>query len=294
MVAAIWSWRPRGVNDEAAAAARRLVAGVRPDTVHRARALLLASSRLFAYATALGLECRPELLFRPSVIERFLAEALRDAPAGRKATMRANLVHLGRHLQPGAFAQRGASLARPAAKAPYRDEEIAAYLALAAAQPTLARQMALSGLISAGAGAGVIGRELAHLSGRDVALYDGICCVAVSGARARLVPVRRALVAPLLGAAAHAGEGYLIGGESAERHNVTSALLSRTAGGSDLPRIESGRLRSTFLAALLASLGVPELFCAAGITDSKSVFDLVRFLEAPSADAVVARLKDIE
>jgi hypothetical protein len=272
--AAICSWEPIGVSKDEACFARAVVTEAAPGSVARARALLLACSRLAAFGASLGLEPVVPQLLRHSVIERFVAEGLCAASASTRRTIRTNPPPLRRHR----------------AKAPYSSGEIAAYLALADAQPTLARQMALSALVCLGAGAGLIGADLRHLRGRDVTTCGEVVVVSVRQGRARVVPVLGRFAPRLMASASYAGDGYLIGGRRAERHNVTATLLERVSGGADLARLQPGRLRASWLAVLIETCALPELCAAAGISDSKAIFDLIRAMPTPSNDDVVARL----
>lgn len=129
------------------------------------------------------------------------------------------------------------------AKAPYKDSEIAAYVALAEAQPTPARAMRLSGLIALGAGAGLMGADLRAVRGSDVMARSGGVVVVVKGRRPRVVPVLARHHERLMTAASFAGEGYVTGGFSARRRNVTSGLVASVAGGTDLAAIDPGLRR---------------------------------------------------
>jgi hypothetical protein len=288
--AAICSWEPIGVSKDEACFARAVVTEAAPGSVARARALLLACSRLAAFGASLGLEPVVPQLLRHSVIERFVAEGLCAASASTRRTIRTNLRFVTRAVAPGLLPPDPPPLRRHRAKAPYSSGEIAAYLALADAQPTLARQMALSALVCLGAGAGLIGADLRHLRGRDVTTCGEVVVVSVRQGRARVVPVLGRFAPRLMASASYAEDGYLIGGRRAERHNVTATLLERVSGGADLARLQPGRLRASWLAVLIETCALPELCAAAGISDSKAIFDLIRAMPTPSNDDVVALL----
>src|SRR2546430_14190885 len=69
-------WKPvRGTPAEAAAFARRVVAGCGPLGRDRAKNLLWAAGKLASYGIGLGLDPVPGVLLHPSVIERFTAHA---------------------------------------------------------------------------------------------------------------------------------------------------------------------------------------------------------------------------
>lgn len=284
-VEAIAAWRPCGVGAGAAAFARAAVSGARPGSRARAKALLWAACRLAEFGEGVGLDPSPEALLRASVIERFVASGCADlAPASRR-TLRTNLRALARsseaHPSPPP-----APLARERAKAPYSEAEIAGFLGAAAAQPTEAARMRAQGLVCLGAGAGLVGSELRHLRGRDVKRRSGGLVVVVGGPRARSVPVLRRFQRPLEGAAAFAGSGYVVGGQDPGRRNLTTKLCAALSGDPALPRLEPGRLRSTWLVECAQAIGLSAFMRAAGIRCSQRLGDLVA--ELPQADEAEA------
>lgn len=170
-------------------------------------------------------------------------------------------------------------LPRERRKAPYSPAEIAGYLALAAAQPTAARQMKAAGLICLDAGAGLAGADLRGVRGSDIACRSGGVVVEVRGRRPRIVPVLARYHGPLLASAAFAGARLVTGGREPARRNVTTPLISSLAGGTGLPRLDTGRLRATWLAGCAERLGLATFMAAAGITCSQRPGDLIAALE---------------
>jgi integrase len=288
----ITAWRPRSVGPEAAGFARQVVAASSPLSPDRARSLLWACSRLAVFGDSVGLQLEAAVLLRPSVIERFVLVGLQGTSPGRRATVRSNLRSVGRAVVPSQFPPDPLAIGRWRAKEPYRAGEIAAYLQLADAQSTLARRMRAGGLICLGAGAGVVGTDLRNVRGQDVHQAAGIIVVEVKGRRARTVPVSDPYAERLVAAACFAGEGFVIGGVSAERHNVTNRLVTRLSGGQDLGRLDVGRLRATWLVNQIGAFGLKELLQAAGVSDSKQIFDLCSNLPAPCLDDVIAAFHD--
>lgn len=279
--AAISGFRPRGVDEKAASFARAVVLAASPTSASRAKALLFAASRLGAFCSSTGLELEPAICLHPSVIERFVA-CVRLGEATRR-TVRSNLRFLARH----ALSHRltpPVPLPRERAKLPYSPAEIASYLCLADAQPTRLRRLRASALICLGAGAGLMGGELRHVRGTDVVCRSGGLLVVVQGRRPRAVPVLPAYHERLLAAAGHFGEHYLVCASNPDRHNVTTPLISSLAGGVDLARLDTGRLRATWLVTCAEQVGLRAFMDAAGITCSQRLGDLVGFL-APSCEA---------
>lgn len=289
VAAAIAAWRPAGVSEQAQAFARLVVSAAAPARVGRARALLFAASRLAAHGERVGLEPRADVLLHASVIERFVVSGTDGVSAATRRTLRTNLRFLARavavHAPPAPVA-----LPRERAKPPYTEAQIAGYLALAAALSTRARRARASALVCLGAGAGLIGSELRHLTGEHVVERSGGLLVIVGGRRPRTVPVRAGFHDRLREAAAFAGPGYLVGGRDAGRKNLTDWLSAVLCADAGLPRLEAGRLRATWLVACAQAIGLRAYMDAAGITCSQRLGDLVARLPAVDEPDTVALL----
>jgi integrase len=281
----IAGWQPTSVTSEAAGFARAVVTRAAPGGRERAKNLLWAAGRLADWAAGLGLELVPEVLFHPSVIERFAGHAPGLTGVTRR-TLRTNLRFLARVVVP-ALAPADAPLPRERAKAPYAPAEIDGYLALAAAQPTAARRMRAAGLICLGAGAGLIRADLRQVRGTDISARSGGVIVTVRGRRPRAVPVLARYHEPLLESAGFAGGQMVTGGTDPGRRNVTTPLITSLAGGTGLPRLDTSRLRATWLRDCAQLLGLATFMHAAGITCSQRLGDLLASLEpATEAEAV--------
>jgi hypothetical protein len=162
--------------------------------------------------------------------------------------------------------------------------EIGGYLALAGAQPTMERRMRAAGLICLGAGAGLIRSDLREVRGSDVARRSGGVVVTVRGARARTVPVLARYHERLLAAAVFAGTGLICGGADPGRWNITNPLVAALDGGGGLPRLDTSRLRATWLRDCGEMLGLATFMHAAGISCSQRLGDLIARLE-PAGEA---------
>jgi hypothetical protein len=287
VAAYIAQWRPSSLSPQAAAFARDMITQVAPEGKERAKNLLWAAGKLADYAIPLGLEPVPEVVLDPSTAERFTRRAPGLSGVARR-TLRTNLRFIGRRVVPQLYPQ-DKPLPRERAKAPYSPAEIAGYLALADAQPTLSRRMRASGLVCLGAGAGLIRADLRAARGTDVTCRSGGVIVAVRGARPRAVPVLARYHGRLLAAAAFAGTGLICGGTDPGRRNITTPLTRSLAGGAGLPRLDTSRLRATWLADVADLLGLATFMHAAGITCSQRLGDLLASLE-PAAEADAVRL----
>ena len=278
----IAGWRPSSVSPQAADFARAVVSHAAPAGRERAKNLLWAAGRLADWAIPLGLELVPQVLLHPSVIERFAAHAPGLTGVTRR-TLRTSLRFLARHVVPQ-LTPADRPLPRERAKAPYAPAEIAGYLALADAQPTAARRMRTAGLVCLGAGAGLIRADLRAVRGSDITRRSGGVIVQVNGRRPRAVPVLARYHQLLLASAKFAGTGLVTGGSDPARRNVTTPLIRALDGGSGLPRLDTSRLRATWLAECAELLGLATFMHAAGITCSQRLGDLLAGL-APGSEA---------
>jgi len=280
-------WRPSSVSPPAAAFARDVVARTAPPGRERAKSLLWAAGKLADYGLGLGLEAVPEVLLHPSTAER-LARCAPGLSGSARRTLRTNLRFIGRRVVPRLYPA-DLPLPRERAKQPYSAAEIGGFLALAAAQPTAERRMRAAGLVCLGAGAGLIRADLRDVRGSDVARRSGGVVVTVRGARARTVPVLARYHGPLLAAARSAGDGLVCGGAEHGRRNLTGRLAASLDGGGGLPRLDTSRLRATWLADCGELLGLATFMRAAGISCSQRLGDLVAGLE-PGGEAEAVRL----
>jgi integrase len=284
----IAGWQPSSVSPQAAGFARTVVTGAAPGGRERAKNLLWAAGRLADWAIGRGLDPVPEVLLHSSVIERFTAHAPGLTGVTRR-TLRTNLRFLARAVVP-ALAPADTPLPREHAKAPYAPAEISGYLALAAAQPTAARRMRAAGLICLGAGAGLIRADLRAVRGTDISARSGGVIVTVRGRRPRAVPVLARYHQPLLESAGFAGGQMVTGGTDPGRRNVTTPLITSLAGGTGLPRLDTSRLRATWLADCAQLLVLATFMHAAGITCSQRLGDLLATLTPGTEAEAVALL----
>lgn len=287
---AIGRYRAPSLPHEAEVFARHVVTVAAPVGVARARTLCWSASRLAAFGLSVGLEVTDEVLLHPSVVERFIGVGLVHASVARQRTLRANLRYLACRVVPTLWSAPPPPLPRSHAKEPYTTREIDGYLALARAQGTHERRMRLQGLVCLGAGAGLMGADMRHVTGHHVEHRADAVVVRVQGPSQRLVPVLPRYGAALVESAMSAGGAYITGGVSPSRHNVTNRLVTSAAGGIDLPRLEISRLRASWLETCAAALGLAGFFHAAGFLHSKHLGDVVGRLPVPGDNELVELL----
>ena len=285
---AIARYAPGGVSVAAVAFAREVVAAAAPTRPARAKALLFAASRLAAFAEQVGLSIEQALLCE-AVIERFIVVGCAGVSPATRRTLRTNLRALARLIE--CYPQPPpVPLVRERAKAPYTEAEIEGYLRLAVCQSTERRQMRAIALICLGAGAGIVAGELRVLRGGDVACRAGGVLVIVQGRRARSVPVLDRYHEPLRSAAQFAGERLICGGREPGRRNVSDELCAALSSDRSLPRLEPGRLRSSWLVECARQIGLGAFMQAAGVRCSQRLGDLAAQLPQASEHELVALL----
>jgi integrase len=285
VAAYICRWQPSSVSQQAAAFARQVVPAAGPGGRERAKNLLWAAGKLADYAASLGLDLAPETVFHPSVIERF-ARCAPGLSGMARRTLRTNQRFIARRVVPQLYPA-DAPLPRERAKVPYSPAQIDGFLALADAQPTMERRMRAAGLVCLGAGAGLIRADLRDVRGSDVACRSGGVVVQVRGRRTRVVPVLTRYHQALLAAARFAGGALICGGADPGRRNLTNPLITALDGGSGLPRLDTSRLRATWLAGCAELLGLATFMHAAGISCSQRLGDLITGLEPADETAAV-------
>jgi len=91
-------------------------------------------------------------------------------------------------------------------------------------------------------------------------------------------------------AARFAGRGYLLGGREPGRRNLSAALGAALCADASLPRLEPGRLRSTWLCECAQLVGLRAFMDAAGIRCSQRLGDLVAELPQTAETTAVALL----
>jgi integrase len=279
--------RSSSVSPPAAAFARDVITPAGPQGQERVKNLLWAAGKLADWAIGLGLDLVPGVVLHPSVAERFTRCAPGLSPVARR-TLRTNLRFIGRRVVPYLYPA-DLPLPRERSKQPYSPAEIAGYLALADAQPATGRRMRAAGPACPGASAGLIRSDLRDARGSDVTARSGGVVVTVRGARPRAVPVLARCQARLLAAARSAGTGLICGGTDPGRRNLTNPLIIALDGGGGLPRLDTSRLRATWLAEAAELPGLAMFMRAAGISCSQRLGDLAAGLE-PAGEAEAVRL----
>lgn len=292
--AVVRSYDPQGARAAGAWPATRfpVCEAVRRSTTSPSNAAKYLShlSDFAAWAHGQGVPLVLGHLLDPDVIERYIAVGMAGARDSTRATRRAILRRIARRC-----ASPPQDLPLPIAyrrvRPPYTPDEEHSFLALASAQPTPSRRRTLRAIVHLGLGCGIASRDLAWVRGQDVIrLADGAVSVTVSGGtRPRSIIALQAHEDALLQLARFAGSDLLIGGRARARRNITRGPLDRVVGGEDLPRLETARLRSSWLLThLRARTPLPALMHAAGLTTVRPLEDLLHHCPISTDEARLA------
>lgn len=272
---------------------RRWVTAACPGHPHRIRQLLAAGAQLAAWCHANGIALTPDTALRETTIERYCAIAESDGrhSTTTRATIRARLRYLASAQRLAGQPPKPPELRRGRVKPPYTAAEIARFFGLVAGEPE-PHATRLTALLLAGLGAGCGSEELRHLRGTDVTTAaDGVVLAHLLGRRERSVAVVGRYAARLVEVAAGSDDVILIGGQEEGRRAVASRLLQRLRRPADLPPLEPGRLRSTWIVGRLeAGVRLDVVMEAAGLTTPTTIVDLAAFLPPLPADVARAQL----
>ena len=94
----------------------------------------------------------------------------------------------------------------------------------------------------------------------------------------------------LLASAQTFADSYMVSGVNPDSHNVTNPIIRAMSAVTDLPRLETARLRSTWLVSVSQAIGLRAFMDAAGVCCSQRLGDLVSYLDAPTEHQMVALL----
>lgn len=228
-------------------------------------------------------------LWNPVHIERFVAVGMTDKASQVRASYRSALRRIGRRVAPTRFQAEPPRLGRSGSAVPYSDDELAALLAAAEAQPTRHRRDSVMAFICLGAGAGLRPAEMRDLKGVDIVRVGATVAVRLPD---RTVPLLPELGRRLWKVAQRRGEGLLLGGRPGSK-NVSNRVTASFKRGPGVPRLEWARLQATWRLTVLQAAGLREILAAFGTRAPSSLFALVAQLPEPDPDQVFRRLVEL-
>lgn len=214
----------------------------------------------------------------PGLSEKHLAQRMRRLKA------------LARHVNPGTSAPPAPpAVPHTAVKDPYTEAEMAVIERLVRNQPKASVRRQLSAIIGLCRGAGAGSTDLRYAFAWDVQDDGdgGLQVVLGPPDDRRVVPVRRRYEDYLRQGLAGLRPSDPILGKVPTRRNIANDIVARAEVlGTDTPRIEASRLRSTWLADLMTEpipLGL--LLQAAGLKSARSLTDILAWLPDQTVDS---------
>jgi hypothetical protein len=259
------------------------------DVPHAAlrRKYVRALTKLARYCRSTHQELNVKTALDPYTVNLFAAAIATVEPASA-ATYQSSLRYIGERLCPSPLWERPTPVSRRSVPVPYGPAELTA-LETQIARNTEQRRRGGEALMALGLGAGLDGRWAAKVAKPDVFRdVDGLN-IAVDG---RVVPVLRAYERPLEILLEETPDDGLIVGGSATHKNAANEIANRIKLDPGCPKLNAGRLRSTWIVTHL-TLGtrLPELAEAAGTVGITTFSDLLEFvprLEGSDADSIRA------
>ena len=216
-----------------------------------------------------------EHVLDPDTVERYCTEGLNGTDAA-VSRVRGDLRRLGRTLTATApWEPLPAPLSRTKLAPPYSRAELAVIERDIARQATSLRRQTAKAAWLLGLGAGLDGRWNTKVRGTAVKKVGGLAVVEVPDPAARRVVVRAGFAEELLGLAAVAGEGLVVGDRKVSKNSPSEFAADITIDGGRL-EFSPARLRSTWLVSHLeAGTQLPVLLRAAGMRTFGSLGDLL-------------------
>lgn len=175
---------------------------------------------------------------------------------------------------------RAATIGKVVVKAPYTIREEADIKRVALRQRNQRSRRNLCAIVGLCAGAGLSSTDLRLLRCRDITdLGDDGIRVDVPGKNPRTVWVRHTYEAHIRVALDARRPGELVIGTKADRSNITGNIIDKAKILGDVPHIEAGRLRSTWLAWLMTRpVPIHVILNAAGLKSARTLIDLLQYM----------------
>ncbi|MCK6212095.1 hypothetical protein KZX45_16245 [Georgenia sp. EYE_87] len=287
VAAAIAGYTPRQIPPARWAEIRELVqqavTAVRPPSPATAYTYLRVAARYADWCASQGIDVAAERMFTEANVEWFIATAAPTFLAksslpsyrsalrriGRAATRRALWEPIPRELR----------LKKHGAMPPYSPTDMARFLAAAPLQPSPERRRACSALLALAYGAGLSSAELIACRAVDVESRGGGYVVVVRGNNAREVPALAKVDSLLQWLVDQFPEGPLLTDRNPKARSTFSGVVGRVELPPGAPPLDLRRLRTTWLAEILASdLRVSEVLKLSGLRNSQKFAELAPYV----------------
>lgn len=215
-----------------------------------------------------------ETVFIPSMVERYCATQAKHMSSEARSTARSRLRKVGRACtkkapwrpEPTPFAN------NHTLQPPYAAEEVEGFWRAAVAQCTERRRQTARGLVVLGAGAGLTPGEVLGVTAAHVRVHPGDSRLVVILLPSRTVPVLTAWTQRLGDLCTDYPDRPLVGPSNPKAKDPLGSARSKIVWPSHLPTFRSSRLRTTWMANVLAQdVRVSEFMEMAGTVSSKSI-----------------------
>jgi len=251
----------------------------------RKRVQELAAYLAWRHEQALALTPGDSMTY--DAIDDYCRRGCAHLKAASRATRRSRLRRLAEDANPGLDALRRATpIGHQAIRPGYSPAEEAAIRRVALRQRREKPRRALCAVVGLCAGAGLDSIDLRNLRRRDIDdRGEGGIVVNVPRPRPRRTVVRRDYEEIVRAGLAGLRPGALIIGGDVPRRNVAGSVVENAEIHGDVPHIEAGRLRATWLSWLMTRpvpLGV--ILDAAGLRSARTLSDLLSHLPPPADD----------
>lgn len=288
------SYIPKSMSDEQWQRAQPLVQDLlrrHPATGDEAlRQKLVALTMFVKWAMGVGHPLDREVLMTEEMIEGFVVTM--DTQATTAANYRSRLRGIARKANPGRNAPSASvKVAHRSVKAPYTANEVATITRVARVQPNPQTGRQMRACVGLGLGAGLDSVDLRPLLGRHVVdLGTHGIRIDVTGRVERTLWVRRQFEDLVREGLHGVAPGQLVVGTKRDRKNMCARIYSHAIFEGDVPHLEQGRMRTTWILDLLRQgVTLPVLMHAAGLRSARTITDIVALLPASSTDAEALR-----
>ena len=277
---------PVAVREEIHSFARPIVRRACPPDAKRAAQWMWTLGLLAVWMLKVGYPLTVDIALDERTIDRFIETGMTGYRASTRATARSCLRRIARNQSayPNALPT---LLATKRLSDPYSRDEVDQLLDAARKQPSALLRDRLLSLILLMVGAGLNGRELRSIRGRDIRRRDGVVYVRVSETRRIDIPMPAQYGEPLLEIARRHPDERLVASEG--KNGVTN-LAGTLVAGPSVPPLSARRLKSTWWIQNLERIGFAALVEAAGVNDTRRVFQSIPLLPRPTFTDLVEAL----
>ena len=238
-------------------------------------------SALTAWAADSNRDLHWKSLMNHSVIDDYSRVLKRQGNTASLSQRYRRLKCLASKLNPGTEALPAVvAVGHKAVSDPYSAGEMAAIVRIVAAQESesVARQLAIILGVCRGAGAAVTELRDLHAEDIDDRGEAGVFITLGENERRRTIPVRRDWEGHVRRGVVGIAPKAMVIGTVRNRKNIAGEITSRViALGKDVPHIEAGRLRTTWIAELMTeAIPIQVILHAAGLQSARTLTDLAR------------------